>query len=254
MCFIYSWSCFLLVYGYIVFQFSSVQSLSRVQFFATPWITARQASLSITNSRSLLKLIPIKSVMPSSHLILCRLRFLFPFSPKGGVTCISEVINVSPSSLDSSLCFIQPCISPDVLCIYGFPRGSDVKESACNVGDLGSIPGLGRCPREGKCYPLPYSGLENSMSCIVHEVTKSRTLLSDFHFHFLHSAYKLNKQDGNIQPWRTAFPIWNQSIVTCPVLIVASWAYRFLRRQVMWSDISISWRIFHSLLWSTQSN
>ena len=51
-------------------QFSSVQSLSRVWLFATPWIAARQASLSITNSRSLLKLMPIESVMPSSHLFL----------------------------------------------------------------------------------------------------------------------------------------------------------------------------------------
>ena len=52
--------------------FSSVQSLSRVRLFATPWITARQASLSITNSRSSLRLMSIESVMPSSHLILCR--------------------------------------------------------------------------------------------------------------------------------------------------------------------------------------
>ena len=52
-------------------QFSSVQSLSRVQLFATPWITAHQASLSITNSQSSLKLISIESVIPSSHLILC---------------------------------------------------------------------------------------------------------------------------------------------------------------------------------------
>ena len=59
-----------------------------------------------------------------------------------------------------------------------------VKESACNVGDLGSIPGLGRSPGEGKGYPLQYSGLENSMDCIVYRVTKSRTRLSDFHFHF----------------------------------------------------------------------
>ena len=57
-------------------QFSSVQSLSRVRLFATPWITARQASLSITNSRSSLRLISIESVMPSSHLILCRYRLL----------------------------------------------------------------------------------------------------------------------------------------------------------------------------------
>ena len=59
-------------------QFSSVQSLSRVQFLATPWIAARQASLSITNSRSSLRLTSIESVMPSSHLILCRPLLLLP--------------------------------------------------------------------------------------------------------------------------------------------------------------------------------
>ena len=63
-------------------QFSSVPLLSRVRFFATPWIAAHQASLSITNSRSLLKLMPIESVMPSSHLILCcPLLFLPPIPP-----------------------------------------------------------------------------------------------------------------------------------------------------------------------------
>ena len=70
----------------------------------------------------------------------------------------------------------------------------------------------------------------------------------------MYSAYKLNKQGDNIQPWRTLFPIWNQSVVPCPVLTVASWpAYRFLKRQVRWSGIPISFRIFHSLWWSTQS-
>ena len=59
-----------------------------------------------------------------------------------------------------------------------------VWESACNVGDLGSIPGLGRSSGEGKCCPLQYSGLENSMVYIVHGVAKSWTWLSDFHFHF----------------------------------------------------------------------
>ena len=62
-------------------QFSSVQSLSHVWLFATPWITARQASLSITNSRNSLKLTSIKSVMPSSHLIPCRPLFLLPPIP-----------------------------------------------------------------------------------------------------------------------------------------------------------------------------
>ena len=56
----------------------SVQSLSHVQFFATPWTAERQASLSITNSRSLLKLMSIESVMPSNHLILCRPLLLLP--------------------------------------------------------------------------------------------------------------------------------------------------------------------------------
>ena len=63
-----------------------------------------------------------------------------------------------------------------------FPSGSAGKESACNVGDLGLIPGLGRSPGEGKGYPLQYSGLENSMDCIVHGVAKNETWLSDFHF------------------------------------------------------------------------
>ena len=66
----------------------------------------------------------------------------------------------------------------------GFPGGSAGKESACNVGDLGSIPVLGRFSGEGNSNPLQYSGLENSMDCIVHGVAKSQTGLSDFHFHF----------------------------------------------------------------------
>ena len=64
--------------------------------------------------------------------------------------------------------------------IMGFPGGSDSEESACNVGDLDLIPGLGRSPGEVKGYPLQYSGLENH--CMVHE-SQSRTWLSDFHSH-----------------------------------------------------------------------
>ena len=60
--------------------------------------------------------------------------------------------------------------------------GSAGKESTCNAGDLGSIPGLGRSPGEGKGHPLQYSGPENSMNCIVHGVAKSQTQLNDFHF------------------------------------------------------------------------
>ena len=66
----------------------------------------------------------------------------------------------------------------------GFPGSSADKESACNVGDLDLIPGLGRSPGEGNGYSLQYSGLENSLDCIVRGVAKSWTRLSDFDFHF----------------------------------------------------------------------
>ena len=70
----------------------------------------------------------------------------------------------------------------------------------------------------------------------------------------MYSAYKLNKQGDNIQPWRIPFPVWNQSVVPCPVLSIAFWpAYKFQKRQIRWSGIPISFRIVHSLLWSTQS-
>ena len=73
-------------------------------------------------------------------------------------------------------------------------------------------------------------------------------------FVMMYSAYKLNKQSDNIQPWCTPFPIWNQSAVPCPVLTVTSWpAHRFLRRQVRWPGSPISLRIFHRLLCSTKS-
>ena len=84
----------------------------------------------------------------------------------------------------------------------GFACGSAVKESACNAGDLGSLPELGKSLGEGKGYPLQYSGLENSMDCVVHGVTKSQRQLSDFHFNFLHikevfsGFYKGEQQGG----------------------------------------------------------
>ena len=83
---------------------------------------------------------------------------------------------------------MRPLVTVETL---GFPCGSAGKESACNAGDLDLIPGLGRSPGEGKGYPLQYSGLENSMDCIVHGICAksvhslqicSQTWLSDFHF------------------------------------------------------------------------
>ena len=72
----------------------------------------------------------------------------------------------------------------DIFAGEAFLCGLTGKESACNARDLGLIPGLGRSPGKGKGYPLQYSGLENSMHCIAHGVTKSRTLLGNFHVHF----------------------------------------------------------------------
>ena len=69
-----------------------------------------------------------------------------------------------------------------------FPGGSAGKKYACNAGDLGSIPGLGRSPGEGKGYPLQYSGLENSVDHVVHGVADSETGLRDLHFHFHHGS------------------------------------------------------------------
>ena len=77
---------------------------------------------------------------------------------------------------------------------------------------------------------------------------------SSMSFCMMYSAYKLNKQGDNIQPWCTSFPILNQSFVPYLVLTIASWpTSRSLRRLARWSGIPISLRNFHSLLWSTQS-
>ena len=103
----------------------------------------------------------------------------------------------------------------------GFPWSSDGKESACNVGDLGSISGFRRSPGEGKGYPYQYSGLENFMDCIVHGVTNSWTQLRDFHFirifvlspSFYCSLH--NKQQANKSRWvigtRNSDFIWKAS-------------------------------------------
>ena len=117
----------------------------------------------------------------SSHFHQEAFWFLFTFCHKGGVICISEVIDISPGNPDPASASSSPA------------------------------------------------------------------------FLMMYFACKLNKQGDDIQPWRTLLPIWNQSVVPCPVLTVASWtAYRLLKGQVKWSGIPISFRIFHSLLWSTQ--
>ena len=77
---------------------------------------------------------------------------------------------------------------------FGFLCDSAGKESACNAGDLGSIPGLGRTPGEGKGHPFQYSGLENSIDCRFHGVTKSQTHLRDFRFHYVRKNRNIKEQ------------------------------------------------------------
>ena len=98
------WFTYILVFSSMIFrfpnkvQFSSAQLLSSVRLFATPWIAARQASLSITNSRSLLKPMSIKSVMPSSHVILCHPLLPLPPIPP----------SISVFSNETTLCMRWP--------------------------------------------------------------------------------------------------------------------------------------------------
>ena len=87
----------------VILIIQSVQSLSRVRFFATPWIAACQVFLSITNLRSLLKLMSIKSVIPSNHLILCHPLFLLPFIfPASGCFPVTQFFTSGSQSIGVS--------------------------------------------------------------------------------------------------------------------------------------------------------
>jgi len=126
--------------------------------------------------------------------------------------------------------FPSPYFSPVFL---SFSCGSAGKEYACNAGDLDSIPGLGRSFGEGKDYPLRYSGLENSMDCIVYGVAKSQTPLSDFHSHSLsHFLLYPHFDSWEILPVRRRNPSSNsyhqlfKSTASCMCMLLLSWGLR----------------------------
>ena len=146
----------------MIFLFiSSVQSLSRVRLFSTPWIAARQASLSITNSRSSLRLTSIVSVMPSSHLILCRpLLLSFPVSESfpmsqlfawggqsTGVSALASFLPKKSANIYFTSCFFffQP-EGTNYKNLYNFPRWCSGTESTC------------QCRRHKSCRFHPWVG------------------------------------------------------------------------------------------------
>ena len=183
-------------------------------------LIAHQASLSFTISQKLLKVMSIKLVMPSSHLILCSLLLLPSIFPSIRVFSNESALwirwpeywnfnfsfSISPSSEYSGLISLRvdwfDLLASKFLYLETFGLylnlhkgflSSVGKESTCSAGGPISIPGLGRSSGEGKGYPLQYSGLKNFMDCIVHGVTKSRTWLNDFHL--ISIIFKNNKHN-----------------------------------------------------------
>ena len=99
------------------------------------------------------------------------------------VSLVAQLVKIQPTMQENMVWFLgqkihwrRDCLPTPLF--LGLPRGSAGKESTCNVGDLGLIPGFGRSSGDVNGYPLQYSGLENSMDCIVHGVAKSQTQLS----------------------------------------------------------------------------
>ena len=109
---------------------------------------------------------------------------ILPQTPLPSSAPIQAATNIewSPMCYTIGLCWLSILNIAVPTPSLGFPCGSAGKASTCNAGDLGWVPELGRSPGERKGSALPYSGLENSMDCIVHGIPKSWTSLSDFHF------------------------------------------------------------------------
>ena len=352
---------------YMCASISSVQSFSRVQLFETPWTAAGQASLSITKSRSLLKLMSIQLVMLSNHLILCHplasclksfpasvfsmSQFFTSGGQSIGVSASASVLPMNvqdwfPLGWTGWISFQSKGLSR---VFSNTTRASLYRHSAFFIVQLshlymttGKTIALTRQTSVSKVMSLLFNMMSSLVitfllrskhlliSCLqspsavilehkkIKPVTVSIASPSMYHqemrpdamilvfwmlsikpmfslssftffkrlfstsllsairvvssaylrlliylwailtpvyassspvFPMMCFAYKLNKQDDNIQPWHTSFLICNQFVVPCPVLTVASWpAHRFFRRQVRWSGIPISSRIFHSLL------
>ena len=231
----------------------------------TPCTAARQACLSITNSQGLHKLMSIELVMPSSHLILCRPLLLLPPMPP----------SIRVFSNESTFCMRWPKYWSFSFSISPYKEHPGLISFRMDWLDLLTVQGTLKSLLQHhssktsilRCSSFFIVQLSHPYMTTGKNIALTRWLIflpgililafdsSSLAFLVMYSAYKLNKQGDNIQPWHTPFPILNQSVVPYPVLTVASCpAYRLLRRQVRWSGIFFFLRIFHGLLWSTQSN
>ena len=213
----------------IFIQFISVQLLSRVWLFATPWITARKASLSITNSWSSLKFTSIESVIPSSHLILCHpFLLLLPIPPSIRVFSNESTLrmrwpkywrfsfNISPSNEHPGLISFRMNWL-DLLGVQGTLKSllqhHSSKASILRCSAFFTV----NCPasvysmssfKVSNGTPLQYSCLENPMDrgawwATVHGVAKSRTRLSYFTFTFhFHALEKEMATHSSVLAWR----------------------------------------------------
>ena len=174
----------------------------------------------------------------SKHLLISWLQ-----SPSAVILEPSEIKSVTVSTVSLSICHEVMGLDAMILVFWMFL--SQLSHSPLSLSSRGSLVLLHSVIR------VVSSAYLRLLMCLL-AILIPACVSSSPAFLMIYSAYKLNKLGDNIQPWCTSFPVWNQFFVPCPVLIVASWpAFRFLRRQVRWSGIPISWRIFHILLWST---
>ena len=149
------------------FQFSSVQLLSRVQLFAPPWTAARQASLSFTNSQSLLKLMSMESVMPFNHLILCH-PLLLPPSVFPSIQAFSNESGGQSIGVSASASFFAHWHFYSFLLKWtrrDFPGGPVVKNLPCNADDMSSIPEQGTKISHAEKQLSPCDTTRESVRC-----------------------------------------------------------------------------------------
>ena len=170
--------------------------------------------------------------------------------PASGSFLISQLFSSGGQSIGASTSALAlPMNIQGWFPLGDFPCGSAGKESICNVGDLGSVPELGRSPGEGKGYTLQYSGLENSMGCIVYGVSKSWTRLSDFHFPLrLIDLVSLLSKDFQESSPALQFKSIN-SLVLSLFMVYLSHPYVTIRKTIAYLYLNGQAILLYSTLW-----